>query len=153
MFDFFKKNGYLHPLKIIGTDISDNIVDFAKKGIYADQSLSTVPLEYRQYLMRCRDPKRRVIRVAPEIRKLTDFRQQNLMDAQYKVKGGIHIIFCRNVLIYFNRSTQEMILRKLVNLLVPGGFLFIGHSESISGMNLPVEPVQLTIYRKCRESK
>ena len=98
--------------------------------------------------MRSKDPARHAIRVAPEIRQYTDFRRQNLMDKHYRVKKGIHIIFCRNVLIYFNKQIQEIILGKLVNLLAPGGFLLIGHSESLSGIELPVEQVKMTIYRK-----
>lgn len=149
LYDFFKNRG-IGPqlLKVIGTDISDNIVEFARKGIYNNEALSSIPLEYRHYLMRSKDPNRRVMRVAPELRAFTDFRRQNLMDAQYRVKKGLHIIFCRNVLIYFNRSNQEIVLRKLVDLLAAGGFLFIGHSETLSGMDLPLEPVQLTVYRK-----
>jgi chemotaxis protein methyltransferase CheR len=154
IYDFLKIHGSSQPkLKVIGTDISDNIVEFARKGIYTDQALSSIPQEYRHYLMRSKDPKRHAIRVVPELRIITDFRQQNLMDSQYRVKQGIHIVFCRNVLIYFDRPTQEMILRKLVRLLAPEGFLLIGHSESISGMDLPVEPVLLTIFRKVKESK
>lgn len=154
LYDFFKVHGNFQPMfKVIGTDISDNIVEFARKGIYTDQALSSIPLEYRHHLMRSKDVKHHAIRVVPELRRYTDFRQQNLMDTQYRVKQGIHLIFCRNVLIYFDRHTQENILRKLVSFLTPGGFLLIGHSESISGMDLPVEQVQTTIYRKVKVGK
>jgi chemotaxis protein methyltransferase CheR len=149
MHDYFKKHGNPMPLmKVIGTDISDTIVEFASKAIYSDKVLSSIPPEYIHYFMRSKDPRRPAVRIVPEIRKYTDFRQQNLMDTQYRVKKGIHIIFCRNVLIYFNKATQESILKRLVELLAPGGFLLIGHSESLSGINLPVEQVKLTIYRK-----
>jgi chemotaxis protein methyltransferase CheR len=149
MYDHLKKNGNFNPImKVIGTDISDDIVNFARKGIYNDQSISTVPVEYRKYFMYSKDPRRHAIRVVPEIRFHTDFRRQNLMDNHYKVKGGIHVIFCRNVLIYFDKPTQKQILGRLVDLLFTGGFLFIGHSETLSGFDLPVEQVQLTIYRK-----
>lgn len=149
MYDFFKTHGNPMPLmKVIGTDISDTIVDFARKAIYSDKVLPSIPPECQQYMMRSKDPKRQAIRIVPEIRRYTDFRQQNLMDVQYRVKKGIHIIFCRNVLIYFNKTTQESILRRLVDLLAPGGYLLIGHSESLSGIDLPVEQVKMTIYRK-----
>jgi chemotaxis protein methyltransferase CheR len=149
MYDYFKVHGNPMPaMKIIGTDISDTIVEFARKAIYSDKILPAIPREYIHYFMRSKDPDRPAVRVVPEIRRYTDFRQQNLMDIQYRVKKGIHIIFCRNVLIYFNKVTQEMILRKLVDLLATGGFLLIGHSESLSGIDLPVEQVKLTIYRK-----
>jgi chemotaxis protein methyltransferase CheR len=149
LYDYFKTHGNPMPaMKIIGTDISDTIVEFARQAIYSDKVLPAIPREYIHYFMRSKDPSRPAVRIVPEIRKYTDFRQQNLMDIQYRVKKGMHIIFCRNVLIYFNKATQEMILKKLVDLLVPGGFLLIGHSESLSGINLPVEQVKLTIYRK-----
>lgn len=149
MYDYFKLHGNPSPLfKVTGTDISDTIVQFARKGIYTANSISSIPIEYHQYIMRCKDHKRKVIRVAPEIRRYTEFHQQNLMDNQYRIKKGIHIIFCRNVLIYFNRQIQENILRKLADLLYPGGFLFIGHSETLTGLDLPLEQVQMTIYKK-----
>ena len=148
---FYQKQGNFSPqFKVIGTDISDNIVEQARHAIYSDEALQSIPIEYRHYLMRSKDPKRAVIRIVPELRHFTDFRRQNLMDTQYKVKKGIHIIFCRNVLIYFDKPTQETILRKLVSLLAPNGFLLVGHSESILGMDIAVEPVQPAIYRKAK---
>jgi chemotaxis protein methyltransferase CheR len=152
LYDFFKQYGNSFPaMKIIGTDISENIIEFARKAIYSDKVLSSIPPEFHRYYMRSKDSKRQAIRVVPEIRQYTDFRQQNLMDTQYRVKKGIHIIFCRNVLIYFNKETQQAILQRLVSLLAPGGFLLIGHSESLSGIDLPVELVKMTIYRKTGE--
>lgn len=149
IYDFFKKHGNPFPLfKVSGTDISDNIVQYARKAIYPADSLSSIPLEYRHYLMRSKNPKKQLIRVVPEIRQYTEFFQQNLMDSQYRINQSVHIIFCRNVLIYFKRHIQEMILLKLVNLLYSGGFLLIGHSESLSGLDLPVEQIRMTIYRK-----
>jgi chemotaxis methyl-accepting protein methylase len=137
MYDYFKKLGNAMPaMKVIGTDISENIVRFARNAIYNGNVPGMIPAEYRHYFMLSKDPRRKAIRIAPEIRNYTDFRQQNLMDTQYRVKKGIHIIFCRNVLIYFNKLTQEKILRRLVDLLATGGFLLIGHSESLSGINL-----------------
>ncbi|HEX2959831.1 MAG TPA: CheR family methyltransferase [Chitinispirillaceae bacterium] len=152
LYDFFKKKGNPLPvIKVIGTDISENIVTFARRAIYNDNAVTTIPAEYHHYLMHSKDSKRKAIRIAPEIRKYTDFRPQNLIDTQYKVKKGIHIIFCRNVLIYFNKSTQEQILRRLVNLLTIGGFLLIGHSESLSGLDLPLVQLKSTVYKKIGE--
>jgi len=152
VYHYLLKNNYTrHDFKVIGTDISENIAAFARKGIYPDSALQTIPFEYHPYIMRSRDTNRRAIRIVPELRKFADFRQQNLIDSHYKIQKGIHVIFCRNVLIYFDRNVQESILRKLVNLLAPGGFLFIGHSESLSGMDLPLELVRMTVYRKVSE--
>jgi len=149
---YYKRNGNAYPMvKVIGTDISDDIVEIARNGVYPDSALTSIPSEYKSYAMVSKDPKRRAIRVVPEIRTLTDFRRQNLMDTQYKVKKGIHIIFCRNVLIYFDRPTQQAILTKLAGLLAPGGYLLIGHSESMAGITLPVELIQPTIFRKLED--
>jgi chemotaxis protein methyltransferase CheR len=149
VYHYLLKNSYCkRNFKVIGTDISDNIATFARKGIYSDNALHTIPFDYHPYIMRSKDTNRKAIRIVPELRKFADFRQQNLIDSQYKVQKGIHVIFCRNVLIYFDRYVQETILRKLVNILAPGGFLLIGHSESLSGMDLPIEPVRMTVYRK-----
>jgi chemotaxis protein methyltransferase CheR len=149
VYHYLLKNSYSkRNFKVIGTDISDNIATFARKGIYSDNALHTIPFDYHPYIMRSKDTNRKAIRIVPELRKFADFRQQNLIDSQYKVQKGIHVIFCRNVLIYFDRYVQETILRKLVNILAPGGFLLIGHSESLSGMDLPIEPVRMTVYRK-----
>jgi chemotaxis protein methyltransferase CheR len=149
VYHYLRKNNYHgYTFKVIGTDISENIAAFARKGIYSDSSLYTIPLDYHSYIMRSKDTSRRAIRIVPELRVFADFRQQNLIDSQYKIQKGIHVIFCRNVLIYFDRDVQETILRKLVNLLAPGGYLFIGHSESLSGLDLPLELVRMTVYRK-----
>lgn len=147
--DFFRKHNNRSPLfKAIGTDISENIVEFARRGIYHGPLLDSIPAEYRHYMMKSRDPARNAIRPVPELRSHTDFRPQNLMDEKYRVQKGIHVIFCRNVLIYFNRQTQESILRKLVTMLATGGYLIIGHSETLSGADLPLRQIQLTIYKK-----
>ncbi len=154
IYDYFKMHGNLYPqLKVFGTDISDDIVEFARKGIYSNKSISTIPLQYRSYIMRSKDPRRHAIRIVPEIRRYTEFFSQNLIAPHYNIPIGIHIIFCRNVLIYFERQLQEEILRRLTSLLAPGGFLIIGHSETLSGIDLPLEQVQMTIYRKVRKIK
>lgn len=143
------EQGVRNPhFSIDGTDISEDIVTIARRGIYTAQALQAIPVEFHHYLMRSKDPARQLIRVVPELRCHMNFQRQNLMDQHYAVDGGMHIIFCRNVLIYFDKPTQESILHKLVNLLTPGGYLFIGHSESITGMQLPLLPVQPTVYKK-----
>lgn len=150
VYDYFEKELGVHfpNFRVTGTDISHDIIDFARKAIYKKESLSTIPEYYRNYFMRSKDPGRREIRVVPEIRNFTDFYIQNLMDCEYRLRKQFKIIFCRNVLIYFDRKTQESLLIKLVKLLKSGGFLFIGHSESVTGFNLPVEQVQTTVFRK-----
>jgi chemotaxis protein methyltransferase CheR len=150
---FLHKRGLHRPLfTILGTDISQDIVAIAQRAIYSDQALSRIPSPYHHYLMRSKDPSAHTLRIVPELRTHTSFRSQNLMDEHYAVDAGFHIIFCRNVLIYFDKPTQETIIRKLVNVLCPGGFLIIGHAESLSGMTLPLAVVQPTVYTKIEQS-
>jgi chemotaxis protein methyltransferase CheR len=82
----------------------------------------------------------------PELRHLVDFRRLNFMDDDYGVSKKMDAIFCRNVIIYFDRPTKERILQKLCNHLVPYGYLFVGHAETLHDMNLPLAPVAPALY-------
>jgi chemotaxis protein methyltransferase CheR len=88
------------------------------------------------------------VRIVPELRRLVEFRRLNFMDADYGVSEKADAIFCRNVIIYFDRETQRTILGKLTNNLKPGGYLFVGHSETLHDMNLPVEALGPALYRR-----
>jgi chemotaxis protein methyltransferase CheR len=98
--------------------------------------------------MRSRDPESDLLRVVPEVRALIEFRRVNFMDADLGVAERPEIIFCRNVIIYFDRPTQVRLLQKLARQLAPGGYFFAGHSESLQGMDLPLVPVGASVYRK-----
>jgi chemotaxis protein methyltransferase CheR len=98
--------------------------------------------------MRGRDRSSNQVRVVPELRKLIEFRRLNFMDADYGVSEKPDAIFCRNVIIYFDRPTQERILLKLSNCLAPGGYMFVGHAETLHDMNLPLTPVAPALYRR-----
>lgn len=135
--------------KILATDLSLDVLQKAVTAIYAEPKLQPVPLSYKQkYFLRSKDPKNLVLRISPEIRKKVCFRQLNLMDRELAVQGKMDLIFCRNVLIYFDRATQEKVIRKLCLHLKEGGFLFIGHSESISDLRLPLIQRKSTVYQK-----
>jgi chemotaxis protein methyltransferase CheR len=95
-----------------------------------------------------KDPQKKLVRVVPELRRNASFMRLNLMDATYPISEKFHVIFCRNVLIYFDRPTQEAVINKLCHHLVPGGFFFLGHSESATGMQVPLAPIKPTIFRK-----
>jgi len=98
--------------------------------------------------MRSRDRGSNQVRVAPELRKLIEFRRLNFMDGDYGLSEKVDAIFCRNVIIYFDRPTQERILQKLSSYLLPGGFMFVGHAETLHDMKLPLEPVAPALYRR-----
>jgi chemotaxis protein methyltransferase CheR len=101
--------------------------------------------------MRSREPGSEKQRVVPELRRLVEFRRLNFMDAGYGVAEKADAIFCRNVIIYFDRQTQEQVLGKLARRLVPRGYLFVGHAETLHDMDLPLTPVAPALYRRIDE--
>ena len=141
-----------HPgfqFQILATDISTAVLDKARMGIFKAETVAPVPPGLRRkYLMRSRDPGSCLVRVVPELRALLDFRRVNFMDADYGLPAAPEIIFCRNVIIYFDRPTQVRLLERLVRHLAPGGYFFAGHSESLQGMDLPLTLVAPSVYRK-----
>ena len=141
-----------HPgfrFRILASDISTAMLEKAETGVYSSECVEPIPLGLkRKYLLRSRDSKSSRVRVVPELRRLIEFRRLNFMDADYLLAEEVDAIFCRNVLIYFDRATQESILRKLVHNLTPSGYLFVGHSETLHDMDLPVVPVAPALYRK-----
>jgi len=142
----------LHPgfrFRILATDISTEVLAKAALGVYSADVVAPVPaLLRRKYFLRSRDPDSNRLRVAPELRSLVDFQRLNLMDSDYGMRQCAGAIFCRNVLIYFDRSTQEQILARLCHCLLPGGYLFVGHSESLHDMDLPLAAVAPALYRR-----
>ncbi len=134
---------------ILGSDISTQMLDKAAKGVYASNKLITVPLELKKrYFLKSKDPNNHTVRVHPVLQKNMRLTYLNLMDNIYSLKENFDVIFCRNVLIYFDRNTQEKVINKLCLQLKPDGYFFIGHSESLSGMNVPLEHVKPTIFKK-----
>ena len=144
--------GLAHPrfrYRVLATDISTTVLAKAKLGVYTHEVVRPVPPDLqRKYLMRSRDPDSKVLRVVPELRQLVEFRRLNFMDADFGLTEKADIIFCRNVLIYFDRPTQEKILQKLARHLVPAGYLFVGHAETLHDMDVPLAPVAPALYRK-----
>ncbi len=134
---------------VLATDISTEVLAKARMGIFKSELVRPVPRSLqRKYFMRSRDPESDMVRVVPELRALVDFRRLNFMDSAFNLAQAPEIIFCRNVIIYFDRTTQESLLKKLTRQLAPGGYFFAGHSESLQGMDLPLIPVAPSTYRK-----
>lgn len=134
---------------IYATDLSLDVLQKAVTAVYTQERTLPVPLFYKQkYFLKSKDPKKPLLRVVPEIRKKMVFKQLNLMDQELEVPHKMDIIFCRNVLIYFDRITQEKVIKKLCSHLKEGGYLFIGHSESISDFRSSLRQVKSTIYQK-----
>ncbi len=134
---------------ILATDISRAVLKKAAGGIYEHERIEPVPLMMRKkYLLRSKEKKRGLVRVVPALRNTVRFRKLNLMDQNYMLKQTMDIIFFRNVMIYFDRPTQEGILLRLCHHLNVGGYLFIGHSETLTGMELPLTLETNTVYRR-----
>jgi chemotaxis protein methyltransferase CheR len=141
-----------HPgfrFRILATDLSTRVLEKAQRGIYTTEGVEPVPPALRRkYLLRSRQPGSDEVRVVPELRRLLEFRRLNFMDADFGLAGQADAIFCRNVIIYFDRATQEAILRKLSRQLLPQGYLFVGHSETLHDMQLPLTAIGPALYRK-----
>lgn len=134
---------------IIATDISPSVLEKAEKAVYEDEKVIPVPLEMKKkYLLRGKDRMKNFVRVVPELRERVKFRRLNFMDSDFGFRETIDIIFCRNVIIYFDRQTQEILLNKFCRCLSPGGYVFMGHSETLFGMDIPLVQTAPTIYRK-----
>ncbi|WP_242116611.1 CheR family methyltransferase [Sphingomonas lacusdianchii] len=134
---------------ILATDIDTTVLETARRGIYPAELVQPVPAALRQrYVATPVDRTSRDVRIVPSLRSAIGFARLNLMDASYPVGEPMDIIFCRNVLIYFDKDTQEKVVRRLCDCLRPGGYLFLGHSESIAGMDLPVSTVSYTVFMK-----
>jgi chemotaxis protein methyltransferase CheR len=142
-----KQSGFQY--EILATDISRRVLNQAIRGVYDEEMAAPIPLLYKKkYLLKSKDSHKRIVRIAPEVREMVRFQQLNFMDAQFGVPRGVDIVFCRNVLIYFDRPTQEQVVQRLCNHLNTGGYLFIGHSETLTGLDLPLIMVRPTIYLK-----
>lgn len=135
--------------QILATDISTRVLDAAKNAIYDEERVGPVPDALkRKYLLRGKGEKAGLYRVVPELRELVRFRRLNFMDGDFGMREPMDVIFCRNVIIYFDRTTQERLLKRFCGHLIDGGYLFMGHSETVHGMDLPVQPVAPTVYQK-----
>jgi chemotaxis protein methyltransferase CheR len=134
---------------ILGTDISSEILEKAKLSVYDEEKIEGIPLSLKKkYFLKSKDRAFGKVKLMPEIRSHVSFKRLNLMDKSYEVGAEMDIIFCRNVLIYFDRSTQEAVINKLAGKLKRGGYFFLGHSESISNMRVPLQQIVPTIFRK-----
>jgi chemotaxis protein methyltransferase CheR len=139
---------------ILATDISTKVLDHAVAGVYNHERVEPVPLALRKkYLLKSKDPSRKLVKIAPALQEKVTFRRLNLMDQTFGIADAMGVIFCRNVIIYFDKPTQTALIRKLFQQLVPGGYLFMGHSEVLSHLDVPLDSVAPSIYRKVGEAK
>ena len=135
-------------IKILASDIDTDVLARAERGIYETADLDDMPpaLRSRHFLRGTKDCAG-LVSVKPELRRLVHFRRVNFVDPAWPVRGKFDAIFCRNVLIYFDRPTQYRLLSRLAGLLKPEGFLFVGHSENLHWFRDILIPVDNSVYR------
>ncbi len=140
-----------HPgrgYRILATDISTRVLEQARKGVYPAERMDKVPEQFlRRYFQRGVGKSTGYFRVKAAIRERITFQHLNLME-RFPWQHEMDVIFCRNVMIYFDRQTQQQLVQKFYDALVPGGFLLIGHSESISSLSHHFHQLEATVFQK-----
>lgn len=135
------------PLQIIATDIDSQVLQKAKMGVYASERISGLePERVKQFFHRGTGSKTGLVKVVPELQQMVQFRQLNLLAKHWDVRAPIDIIFCRNVMIYFDKSTQLQILERMIHLMPPTGLYVAGHSENFSHATHLVKSAGQTTY-------
>ncbi len=133
--------------RILGTDICTTVLRTASKAIYPEEMAEPIALDLRRrHLMRSRDRKAQLVRIVPELRARVSFRQLNFMKPEYRLRGTQDIVFCRNVIIYFDNEVRFAVLSRICACIATGGYLFMGHSETISNLDLPLRQIAPTVY-------
>lgn len=145
--DFFSNRD--GKFSIIATDISTKVLLEARNAVYTREVVTPIPGMYKnKYLMTGQGKYQGMYRIRPELRNKIKFGRLNFMDDDYNIDTTMDLVFCRNVIIYFDWQTKIDVITKLYNQLRPGGYLFVGHSETLNGVNLPLEKVIPTVFRK-----
>lgn len=135
--------------KILATDLSNSAIAHAEAGQYSERMIAPVPAKIRSTYFRqvAAQGGGQVYEVASNIRRMVTIRRRNLMEAM-KFRYGFDAIFCRNVMIYFDAATRQQVVSRLASCLNPGGFLIVGSAESLSGLKVPFETIQPSVYRR-----
>ncbi|MGP0587204.1 CheR family methyltransferase [Paenibacillus timonensis] len=144
--EYFGASKPLWDAKVLATDISAEILSKAQRGEFAADDLSALPASWRMKYFNVRD--REHFTVHDKLKREVIFRKFNLMETTFPFRRKFHVIFCRNVMIYFDNPTKEALVNKFYQHLEPGGYLFIGHSESLQRETTPFKYVKPAIYRK-----
>ena len=137
------------PWHIEATDISNRILEKAKAGIYKEDVVSRLPAAtIKAHFQKGIGPQEGNYRVRSALRDRVAFHYLNLLKGEAPFREPFHVIFCRNVMIYFDKETQEELVNKLYRRLIPGGYLLVGHSESLTGIKHPLQLVKPATYRR-----
>jgi len=144
--EFLGKEKALWNTKVLATDISSNVLDIAFRGIYNNDNLATLPPYWKLNYFDKIDENKSAVK--NKIKNETIYRKFNLMDEKFPFKQKFHIIFCRNVMIYFDAQTRHELVEKFYDSIEHGGYLFIGHSESLNREETRFKYVMPAVYRK-----
>jgi len=135
-------------VRILATDISTKMLEIARKAVYVEEALEGIPSNYlRKYFIETQKGPRRFYQVKDNVRDLIKLAWLNLMDS-WPMKGPFNVILCRNVMIYFDKATQQKLINRFWDLLEPGGYLFVGHSEGLSSISHDFRYIKPAIYMK-----
>lgn len=146
MEDFFRGESHLWDKKLLATDISISVLEAAKKGIYSAEKVNSLPkLWIMNYFEKLNKEE---YKVKESLKKQVVYRRFNLLEPTFPFKNKFHVIFCRNVMIYFDNETKNQVIEKLYDHLEYGGYLFIGHSESINREKSSFKYIRPAVYRK-----
>lgn len=136
-------------LKILASDISTRVLAKAASGIYEEERVAQLPQDViRRHFLRGKGEQAGKLKIRRELIDMIAFRRINLMGQTFPIRTPLDVIFCRNVMIYFDRETQSTLMEKFYRYLRPGGYLFIGHSESLQWIGHQFDYIQPTIYQK-----
>ncbi len=133
-------------VRILGTDVCSTAIATASNALYKGARISELPPEYRHYCIPVPGPQAR-FQIAPEVRAMVSFARHNLI-GKWPMNGPMHVILCRNVMLYFDRPTQRRLVNRFYDLLAPGGYLIIGHSEALSQQSTRFQYLQPAVYQK-----
>ena len=147
--EFMRMKGVRFDYSILATDISGRMLKAAKEAIYPTSHVVEIPLDLKhRYFLKSKSLKEQQVRVVKDIREKVRVAYMNLMDTTYPFNKQFDIVFLRNTLIYFSPQVQLKVLTKVIESLKPGGYLFIGHSESLINMHLPIKSIAPSAYVK-----
>ncbi|MCK5687539.1 protein-glutamate O-methyltransferase CheR [bacterium] len=136
-------------VKILATDINTQVLETARKREYTEERIEPVSRPLRiKYFKTSKKDEEKIYQVNMGLRKMITFKRINLSTNPFPMKGPFDVIFCRNVMIYFDKKMRTQLLMQIHHLLKPGGYIMLGHSESLTGLNIPLEYVQPSVYRK-----
>jgi chemotaxis protein methyltransferase CheR len=141
------------PVSILATDIDTAVLEGAQKGVYTlDRVEHMSPERLKRYFLRGSGANAGFARVRPEVGRLVEFRKLNLSDSRWDIREPFDAVFCRNVMIYFDKPTQYQVLQRIAGVLAPDGLLFAGHSESFLHAAELFKPVGKTVYRRAAQA-